>query len=54
MRYAIRRTQKDAEAEAKQKTLALPDDYRTLQQLAIARGIPGNQSAEALKKALSK
>ena len=48
-RSGIRKTQADADAEA-----ALQDtDYRDLQAKAKDAGIPANQSAEALRKALT-
>lgn len=48
-REAVRKTQADADAEAQ-----LADtDYRDLQQQAKDAGIPANQSADDLRKALA-
>lgn len=54
MRYAIRRTQKQADAERKAKVDVATADRATLQGLAKAAGIPANQSTDALREALSK
>lgn len=52
-RVAIRRTQKQVDAEKAEKPLIAYADRRTLQKLAKAAGIPANQSTEALRSALS-
>ena len=53
MRYAIRRTQKQIDAERKSSKAVADMDYRELQALATKRGIPARQSAEALREQLS-
>lgn len=52
-RVAIRRTQKQADAERSAVVAVETADRKQLQKLAKAKGIPANQSTEALREALS-
>lgn len=52
-RLAIRRTQKEVDAQKAAASDVSSADRKTLQALAKARGIPANQSTEALRKALA-
>jgi phage gp16-like protein len=52
-RMAIRRTQKQVDAERSAVIVVETADRRQLQKLAKAKGIPANQSTEALREALS-
>ena len=53
MRYAIRRTQKQIDAERKSSKTVADMDYRELQKLAAKRGISPRQSADALRRVLA-
>lgn len=53
-RLAIRRTQKQVDAERKGQVDIATADRAALQKAAKAAGIPANQSTDALREALSK
>lgn len=52
-RLAIRRTQKQVDAERRQKVDLSTADRKALQAAAKEAGIPANQSTDALREALS-
>lgn len=52
-RYAVRRTQKQVDAERKAKLDVASADRKALQAEAKRRGIPANQSTEALREQLA-
>jgi hypothetical protein len=52
-RTALRRTQKQVDAERSEKVDVSTADRAALQKLAKAAGIPANQSTDALREALS-
>lgn len=52
-RLAIRKTQKQVDAQKRGQKSLDSLSYRELQERATAAGIPAKQSADALRKALS-
>lgn len=52
-RIALRRTQKQVDAERAAKVDVATADRKALQEAAKAAGIPANQSNDALREALS-